>query len=169
MFAVVKKTSGFDGAVSKWIAAVKNETAEAAVGMAKLTFHNLLINSPQYSGDFAASWRVGYGGIQDHSYESGFSSPANADEAYKRGDADAIQFAKNKASWGALKLGSRIVLSNTATHDEPYAMKIENGEIHFRSVNMGSERLVARAQAYVIRRYGKLTAANMTLLRSYQP
>lgn len=29
---------------------------EAAVGLAKMAFDNLLRNSPQYSGDFAAGW-----------------------------------------------------------------------------------------------------------------
>ena len=164
MSVAVKKSAGFDAALSRFIEKARNKAEEAAVGMAKVAFDNLLKNSPQYSGDFAASWRVGYGAIKDYTCESSGSFPM--EEPLHRGHPDAISTAKENATWGKLKLGQSIFISNTATHDEPYAMKIERGEITFRTVNMGSDHLVRRAHAYVLRRFGTIGPTQLAALRS---
>ena len=51
----VTNLSAFDAQVEAWFAAVEKAAAEAAVGLAKRVFDKVLIESPQYSGDFAAN------------------------------------------------------------------------------------------------------------------
>lgn len=157
----------FDATVKGWLKDVEKEAAEAAVGLAKLAFDNLLRNSPQYSGDFTSGWGIGYGNVV-----SNFKAGRWPEKAYKsidpfgRGDVVAIEQAKADAKWGTLKLGTPIYISNDAHHDEAYAWKIENGQISFRTPNMGSDHLVERACAYVGKRYASIGKSQLEFLRS---
>ena len=148
----VLKVSGlaeFDNAVKGWLGAVEETAAKATVELAKQTLGMLLQGSPQYSGDFAASWRVGYGHV-DRTYEQNrFSDDVFSAGPFQQGSRKAIDFAQGNAKWRPLKLGEHIYISNSATHEEPYAWKIESGQIKFRAVNSGSEHLVRRTVTFL--------------------
>lgn len=146
------KVSGlaeFDAAVKGWLGAVEETAAKTAVSIAKDTFGMLLRGSPQYSGDFTASWRVGYNNV-DRTYEQNlFSDDLFSAGPFQQGSHKAMDFARAKAKWRPLKLGEHIYISNSATHTEPYAWKIESGQIKFRAVNSGSEHLVRRTVTFL--------------------
>lgn len=175
----------FKADVSAWISAVKDAAGEAAVGMAKIAHNYMIYNSPQYSGDYAANWKVGIGYVNDsfdmnavspdlHGYHN---SEGVAEMApYKRGDSPAINYAKAHANWAGFQLGQSIYLSNSAFHPdredgghgviEPYAWKIENGEINFRPVNQGADHIARRGASYVANRFRTIDASKLALLRS---
>ena len=163
----VKGLDAFSATVNQWLGNVEKAAAEAAVGLAKQMFHQILYTSPQYSGDFVANWKVGYGTI-DTSYQTGIftSELYDADEPFKRGDTKAIRHAQANANWRPLvKLGQTIYLSNSSAHDEPYAVKIEAGLIRLRPVNNGAAHVVRRAVTAYSNRYAKINAAQLTKLR----
>jgi len=166
----VLKVSGlaeFDAAVKGWLGAVEDAAAKAAVGIAKETFNQLLQGSPQYSGDFAASWRVGYG-VVDRTYEQDlFIEGLFIDGPFQRGSRKAIDFAQANAKWRPLKLGEHIYLSNSTTHTEPYAWKIESGQIRFRPVNSGSEHLVRRTVTHLGNIYKSLGNAQLSSMKVF--
>ena len=163
----VSGLSEFDNAVKGWLGAVEEVAAQAAVGLAKETFAQLLQGSPQYSGDFAASWRVGYGNV-DTSYEQNlFVEPLFIDGPFQRGSRKAIDFANGKAKWRPLKLGEHIYLSNSATHTEPYAWKIESGQINFRPVNSGSDHLVRRTVTHLGNTYKTMGKSQLSSMKVF--
>jgi len=174
----------FKADVSAWINAVKDAAGDAAIGMAKIAFNHMLYISPQYSGDYAANWKVGFDRVDD-SFDMNAVSPDHhgyrnseglAEVApYKRGDMPAINYAKGHASWDGFRLGQSIYLSNSAFHPdrdeggygviEPYAWKIENGEINFRPVNEGAAHIARRGASYVANRFKTIDAGKLALLR----
>lgn len=164
------KVSGladFDAAVKGWLGAVEDAAAKAAVGLAKETFGMLLRGSPQYSGDFAASWRVGYGTV-DRTYEQNlFSDDLFSVGPFQQGSHKAMDFARAKAQWKPLQLGEHIYISNSATHTEPYAWKIENGQIKFRAVNSGSEHLVRRTVTFLGNIYKSLGKSQLSSMKVF--
>lgn len=171
MFAELKGLGDFDAKVKGWFAAVETAAGAAAVGLAKNVLDNALVNSPQFSGDYTASWRVGIGTV-DTSYEVGAVQmrPDNFGDfiPFGRGDAPAIQFAKAKAAsvWPTkLPLGTSIYISNSARHDEPYAWKIENNQINFRSVNMGAYDVGRNAVKRVWRRFNTINKTQLDVLK----
>lgn len=140
----VKGLAAFDSTIQDWFREVEQAAAEAAVGMAKSAFNSILNNSPQFSGDFVANWKVEVGGVTP-SFESNVIKGFNRSSPYQVGDSPAISYAKSKAKWPKLKLGQDIYLHNSAFHEEPYAFKIENNQINFRPVNEDAHHVVTRA------------------------
>jgi hypothetical protein len=167
MSVVVKQTAEFKSAVAEFLMQAKRAAEDAATGIAKVAFDNLLKESPQYSGDFVASWRVGYGKI-DYTLEKGLYPEAEFPSMtpFARGSTEPMDHARAYAKWGRVPLGESIFLSNSATHDEPYAMMIEEGLIKFRPLNTGSERLVERTMEHANRRFRTIGSAELKLLRS---
>jgi hypothetical protein len=163
----VKGLDAFNATVNQWLGNVEKAAAEAAVGLAKQVFNQILYTSPQYSGDFVANWKVGYGSVDSSFQGRVFNAELyNADEPFKRGDTKAIRHAQANANWRPLtKLGQSIFLSNSAAHDEPYAVKIEQGMIKLRSVNAGAAHVVRRAVTAYSNRYAKINAAQLAVLR----
>lgn len=167
IFAVIKVTnlSTFNAEVEKWFAAVEKAAAEAAVGLAQVALDEILENSPQYSGDFVANWKVG------NSVTSDFTMNAvggmNSKVPFKRGDNPAIAYAKSQAKWPTPSLGKAIYLYNNAKHDEPYAPKIEKGEIKFRDVNEGADHPVRKAMLNVSFLYTNIGPVQLDGLRKY--
>ena len=164
----------FDRQVMAWFGAVEKATAQAAVGLARRVFDKVLIESPQYSGDFAANWQVSVG-VPSTKFTVGVIRPkikayADSDgirdfEPFKRGDPEAVAYAKSHAAWPELKLGQTIYISNSAEHDEPYAWAIENGKINFRPVNAGADAVARRSMAFVANRYPTITSSQFSVLR----
>ena len=129
-------------------------------------FGQILQGSPQYSGDFAASWRVSYHSV-DYTYENDlFIHDVIETGPFQRGSRKPIDHAKGRAQWPKLGLGSHIYLSNSAAHEEPYAWKIESGAIHFRPVNEGADHVVARTVTYVGNLYKTISAPQLANLRT---
>ena len=155
--------------VKKWFDAVEDAARDAVVGLAKEVLDNALINSPQYSGDYTASWRVTFNHI-DSTYEkdaiSGaarWNQGAGGPEPFGRGDQKAIDFAltHNAAVWPTIKLGGTVYITNSAQHEDAYAWKIENNEITFRTPNMGAYRVGQNAVEKIARRHPTITKAQL--------
>ena len=165
----VSNLAEVNGTVKKWFGAVEDAARDAVVGLAKEVLDNALINSPQYSGDYTASWRVSPGVI-DYTYEqdaiSGaarWNQGAGGPEPFGRGDQKAIDFAltHNAAVWPTIKLGGTVYITNSAQHEDAYAWKIENNEITFRTPNMGAYRVVQNAVEKIARRHPTITKAQL--------
>lgn len=162
----------FNESVQGWFSRVRTAAEGAAVGLGKEAFEQILETSPQYSGDFTANWKVSVG-TPDTTFTidvipSRVSSPDDDgirhSEPFKRGDGEAIAYAKSRAKWPVLKLGQKLFISNSANHDEPYAMKIENGEIKLRPVNKGADHVVRRSTQYVLNRYSRIDKVQLQAL-----
>lgn len=141
------------GQLDAWVERVE---AQATVKLKATSIHALTWlarHSPQFSGDFAANWKVAVNGT-DASFDTGaveakWTDPRGAafgTESYKQGDAPAITYAFTRGApvIQQAKLGDYLTLSNSALHDEPYAWKIENNQIKFRPENAEGGRVVAR-------------------------
>lgn len=175
MSVVLKGLGEFDASVQGWFKAVSGAFAEAAQGLAKETLNIVLEESPQFSGDFTANWKVSVG-APDTSFTIGVIRPRVAQYPdsdgllnvvpFKRGDREAIDYAKRHAAWETIKLGQHIFLSNSANHDENYAWKIEDGSIKFRSVNSGAEAVARRSARMVLAKYASIGASELATLRS---
>lgn len=173
MAVVIQNLDKFEADVQSWFKAVRGAAEEAAVGLAKRVFDKVLIESPQSSGDFTANWKVSVG-VPDTTFTIGVlkqrqSHPDHEgirwDLLYKRGDPEAIAYAKSHAHWQPIKLGQTIYISNSAEHDENYAMKIENGQINFRPVNSGAGAVGRRSIAHVASRHKVISREALAVLR----
>ena len=159
----------FDATVSAWFDSVENATAEAAVGLAKEVFDTVLEDSPQFSGDFTANWKVSVDapdtaftpGVVQRVIVGAYGRPSI--DAFKRGDPEAIEYAKRHAAWETIRLGQRVFISNSAHHDEDYAWKIEDGSIKFRPGHRGG--VAARAVRTVAAKYKTIGAGELAALR----
>ena len=174
----VNNLNEVNATVLAWFGAVKAAAEEAAVGMAKVAFEQILKEGPQYSGDFVANTKVSFGTV-DASFtpnalgwrrEHRFG-PANPAEnlAFKRGDTPAIDYAMSRANWAGFKLGQPIFITSNAVHDsEPYAIKIETGQIAFRPVNEGADHVYRNAYNFVASRYGTIGFGELNQLRNFK-
>lgn len=174
--------SQFKDSVGSFFDRVRRATQEAAVGLAETALNEILYQSPQYSGQFVANWQltpyapsfVAYDDpLKFYQKEANASLRGDEVEPYSKGDEEAIQFAKMHAVKGAARarmapLGTPIFLSNSSTHDEAYAWKIENGQIQFRPENPNADRVVQRGAFYVRNRYKHIDAAKLANLRKTQ-
>ena len=159
--------NAFDQSVKHWLGAVEKQAADAAVGLAKQVFSNILMNSPQYSGDYTAGWGVGYNQIVSNFREGVFPDKTfPCPDPFGRGDMEPINHAKANANWGTLALGQTIYISNDAHHDQNYAWLIENGQINFRAPNMGASNVARGAIRKIGNRFHTLTKSNLDALRN---
>lgn len=167
MSAGVKRGAGYNSAIAKFIAQAREAAEEVAVGMAKHMFEYAIQESPQYSGDYAANWKVSYGKIIPSFISDAVGMTKG--EPFKRGDTPAMTFARAHADWDGFRLGQAIHLHNSATHSgENYAFKIENNEIAFRPVNQGAHTIARRSFDTVARKLGaKMTATDIALYRRF--
>lgn len=166
-------TKIFSAMTTEWFDQYKTNTKAQVKGLAIVMFKRLLEYSPQYSGDFAANWRISLNKVDNHPPEwTGgelmLNLPASqtyAGSPFKAGSRPAINLAltSNARKLDGFELGDTVYFSNNSTHDEPYAWKIENNEIKFRPGNAGA--VVERAYAYMVGRYtGQLTPADLRSL-----
>lgn len=149
--------------VREWFKSVEAAAAEAAVGMAREAFEQVLETSPQYSGDFVANWKVSKN-APDTSFTPGIFTNGGR-PLFRMGSSPAMAYARANAHWPELKLGESIFLSNSASHTEPYALKIEHGLIKLRPVNEGGAYVAQRAARYVLHRYTKIGKVQLEILR----
>jgi hypothetical protein len=103
-------------------------------------------HSPQYTGDFAANWKIRVNGVEapftPHVFfRKGARNPVS------QGDTPAIEYA---VAAGA-PLIEKITIHDTVTIENPahrmeynYAWAIENGKIHHRPENYEGGRVIAR-------------------------
>ena len=153
----------FDAAVKGWLSDVEDAAAEAAVGLAHEAFEQILETGPQFSGDFVANTNVSTNGTPDYTFTEDLGGGTMADP-YKMGDPEAQSKARDRAQWTTPALGTSIFISSKAVHDEPYSVKIEQGQIALRPVNAGADHIYRRAKAYVQHRYthiGKVQLADL--------
>ena len=162
----VNNLPAFDAKVMAWFAAVEKATAKVAVTLANRVFDNILINSPQFSGDFAANWKIAFDGSIDYTFDAGVIPEFDPSRPFQRGSQAAIQHAYRNVTWPSdFQLGKTITISNSAKHDEPYAWKIENGTIQFRPENMGASRVAQNAVERISRRYGEIDKSKFAFLK----
>ena len=164
----------FDAAVKGWLSDVEDAAAEAAVGLAKEVFDKVLAESPQSSADFVANWKVSLN-QPDTSFTIGVIRPsvkayANSEgirelDLFGRGSPEGIEYAKSHAVWPKMKLGDKLFISNSASHDEDYALKIESGKVNFRPINSGAGHVAARSMSFVAHRYEAIGKSQFEILR----
>ncbi len=127
--------------IEKWEAEVKALVEEKARNLAYSALLYALDRSAQYSGDFAANWKLKVGSA-DTSFQTGIFPEQQfpAKSPYIMGDTPAMAhaIAANIGKLSGFKLGETIFLSNSSEHHEQYAWKIENNRIKFRAGNLGS-------------------------------
>lgn len=156
-----------------WLQQYQTQTKAQMKGLAIVMFKRVLEYSPQYSGDFAANWRISLNNIDNSppewtsgellanlpTVQSSFDSP------FKAGSRPAINIAltTNARKLDGFELGDTIYISNNSVHDEPYAMLIEGNQIRFRPGNYGA--VVQRAYSFMTAKYsGPLSAADLRSL-----
>lgn len=190
MFAVeLKGVSNAKGVGNAWFAAVRDATARAATGMAKIAFKRVLYTSPQYSGAFVANWKMNVG-TPDLSWDTDpLGTKGKQPAPFQIGSNPAIQHAMSSEA-GKLQgfiLGQSIYISNSttgfsgvereavkrdgverdafsATAISPLAVKIEEGKIKLRDVNVGASRMAARAGEEVLRKFSTIGGAQLATL-----
>ena len=159
----VTNLSAFDAQVEAWFAAVEKAAAEAAVGLAREAFEQIIENGPQNSGDFVANTKVAVGSPDVTFTPFVLSTPARS--PFQMGDSPAMEYAKSHAVWPTIKLGQTVFISSSAKHDEFYAWKIEKGQIKLRPENAGAVAIYARAARHVGNRYNFIGGVQMDWLR----
>lgn len=136
-------------------------------GLSIVMFRGVVERSAQYSGDFAANWKYSVG-QPDLSFEAGLlgePTPVTGDYGIAEsgsnrfeGSRQAIEKARelNAGRPEQFKLGETAFISNSAKHDEPYAMKIWKDQIQFREGNQ--PELQARLTDEVLSLYAQINA-----------
>ena len=162
----VTNLTAFDAKVQAWFAAVEKATAEAAVGVAREAFEQIIETGPQYSGDFVANTKVSVGAPAPLSAFQPFVLHDSTHDPFKMGDSPALEYARSRADWPNLTLGQTIYISSSAKHDEFYAWKIEDGAIKLRPENAGAFAIYNRAIRYVGHRYNHIGKVQINILRS---
>lgn len=145
-----------------WLQQFQTQTEAQIKGLAIVMFKKVLEYSPQYSGDFAANWRISLNNVDQTppewtAKELLTNLPASTtyfDSPFKAGSRPAINVAlgTNSRKLDNFKLGDTVFISNNSYHDEPYAWLIEGNKIKFRPGNAGGT--VARAFEYMTNKYG---------------
>jgi hypothetical protein len=165
----------FDSVVDAWFDAVEVAAQQSAAGLGQVALTRILEESPQYTGDFVGGWEVGFNTPpliwRPPRFVKSKDIDAGAAEPYQKGDDLAIDYALGKGeprliAAAAQPLGTSIYLSNSAVHDEPYAWKIESGQIDFRPVNPNADRVVERGVLFTERRFKHIGQSEFTFLRS---
>ena len=164
----IKNLDQFRAQIDKFVEGAKQDAQDAAVGLAAEAFERILYQSPQFSGDFVSAWQVSARGPV--TYFEPWSGGSKEPGEYQKGDEEPINYAlaNTKGAFAALRsvpLGSSIFLSNSAKHDEPYAWKIEKGQIKFREVNPDADRVVARAVSNTARAFPKIGKPSLAILK----
>lgn len=171
--------SKFQSEVKSFFAQTRQMAQEAAVGLAEQALNRILVEGPQFSGDFTANWRVGigtpfnrfeYDALHFRKREAVAEDTGGSVEPYKKGDMPAIQYAMKNAAprlahMKTWPLGNTIYLTNDAYHDQPYNWMIEKGQIDFRPENPNADRVVQRAAFFVRNRFKHIGKPQLAALR----
>lgn len=127
--------------VDEWEAQVNQLVTDAAKGLSIALFKYAVQISPQYSGDFAANWKLNLNTV-DTSAELGLFRVLGSDNRPFRseGHKEAVQYAlnANRGRAAPFKLGDSVFISNSSDHGEDnYTFRIWDNTIKFRPVNRG--------------------------------
>jgi hypothetical protein len=135
---VANDIGGLQAAGNLFFAAIERKVMVATAVLTSRVFEYILKHGPQYSGDFVANIRIGVGKLDPAFMTNNFNP--GTDDLKSQGDSEAIAEAVGNAApqLAAIKaatLGTPIFISSSASHDAPYAWKIEKGTIKFRAEN----------------------------------
>lgn len=178
MTITVKGLSQFQATFTGWLGAVQKSAEVAALSVAREAVGFAAANTPQWSGDMAANWKLSTGSpkpFQMNVFNSQFGGWRQRGDwrkvssVFKLGDAPAVAFAVAEAAGEAndFKLGQSLYITNSAYHPEdsedgsqgvidPYAWKVEAGLIHLRPVNQGGAHIVRRTLNVMSVKYRQL-------------
>lgn len=109
-------------------------------------FDDLLEETAQYSGATVASYRVGVGPSVPDVYIDDMPKPANANEAFQRGDQAAINLAR-AANAGSLPADDLYVKLRTGD------ITVKNGSPYWNRVEEGPLRPVNEASVGALKRF----------------
>lgn len=134
-----------------WVKLIETKVKQRAISITISALSWLTLQSPQYSGDFVANWKVGVG-KPDSTFQPGALGSSLASkyvpgfDVKRRGDREGIDIAILNASVpiGSIAFGSKVYITNNAVHDDPYAVLIERNQIAFRPENAGAGELIKR-------------------------
>ena len=172
----VLNLDSFDETVQRWFSKVETAAAEAAVGIAREAFEQILKTSPQYSGDFVANWKVSKSATDSSftpdaldGYKPDMFGRNTLPPLFQMGSTPAMSYARANAKWPKINLGESVYLHNSAKHDydDFYADRVEKGLIRLRPENAGASHVVARAVGIIGFTYHNISAANLTHLRGF--
>ena len=143
--AKVENLDSAFGTLDKWVDEVRGKAEKQLRVVSRYALKWLSTHSPQYTGDFAANWRAAVNSVDDafiyHAvYQYGQTEP------FKQGDRPAISYAIDRNAYliQEAELGDYVTIANSATHDVPYAWKIESNQINFRPENYEGGRVIFR-------------------------
>lgn len=151
----VLNRSAFDTANKRWLSHISRIAEVATMNIAQEALENAVEHSPQYSGQFAASWNLSIGTPDFSTYQPTSQTVDGVVIPYQEGSKPAISAAlsRNRGALLGFKLGQTAFLSNSVEHDEPYSYLIETNQIQFRDENVSGGRTLSRATEFVARRY----------------
>lgn len=125
--------------IDKWQTDVARMTEKYCRGVSVAIFRQAIENSVQYSGDFAANWKYNLNTVDTsftpealHGRVPHGSLFTPIDDTGDTWQAREISVRNARGKDDAFKLGDIIYISNSAAHDEPYAVGIEQGTIYLR-------------------------------------
>lgn len=168
----VKNLDQAFAAIDRWLDSVEEQVADIAVSLTYIMLGEAVKTSSQYSGDFAANWKLSRNRI-DTTFQAGifpektFPVP-EGQSPFQRGDMQPMMYAV-RASTGVLagaKLGDTLWLSNSATHNgDTYAWKLEGNLIRLRPVNYGGEGPLRQVREYMKVHYSRIDKNTVRLLK----
>jgi len=169
--ATAKNPGSFIAAISAWEVAAVAEIEAVAVGYIAEAFRYLVSNSAQSTGDFAANWNYSLN-APDYSFTRDAVDGGGVREIVSfvlqdriMGHPLAVNYAidRAKAVQAQFRLGDKVFFTNTATHDEQYAWKVEGNKINFRAGNEGAP--VQRTTVYM-QKYAYINASTASQLKA---
>jgi len=93
---VVKTTVKMDMVFQKQFNKVRKETAQVMISMVEAEFADLLLNAPQFSGNFVANMAIASGSaLGRKGGEKVFATPKSNQQAFERGKMPAVMHAWN--------------------------------------------------------------------------
>lgn len=151
----------FDSQCAAWLGAVRAGAERAVVKMMKDAQKHATQISPVYSGDFASNWNVSYG-QPDTTFISSQGDYMRVDSSLNAHPlTSSAGVGLGNFNMSGFKLGQTAYLTNAAEHDEPYAWKIEKGQINFRPVNQGKDRVAGKTFTHLEINYKTITRGHM--------
>lgn len=158
--------------IDQWFKDVEEEVEKVAIGLSYIALGRALYWSPQYSGDFAANWKLYVGQYQQEWVEGRWPDKSfPSEDPYQRLDDTAMDFAiaanEGRVTTANFRLGQTIWLANSSQHDggDLYAWKIEDGLIKLRPQNYGGDFPLRRTRNYIKSEFGRITKSNVEFLR----
>lgn len=154
--------------IDAWEKQVEQECIRIAILLTSIAFGRAVGSSPQYSGDFAANWRLSVNKI-DVAFQSGIFPDKQfpTENPFQRGDTEAVYYALN-GNLGKLEnasFGDTLWIANSSQHDDLYAWKIEDNLIRLRPQNFGGDGPIRGVKEYMKASFGTITKSSMEFLK----